>query len=155
MPAYRPLVDRFHEKYQAVPFSGCWLWEGGINENGYGIIGVANNKTDKAHRVSWRLHCGEIPVGANILHRCDVPACVNPEHLFLGTLRDNSRDCVSKGRNFIPDNCGTKAAWAKLDWKKVADIRTRRMSQHNFAKLYEVSRSAVRNVQLNKSWNKE
>jgi hypothetical protein len=155
MPAYRPLADRFHEKYQMIPFSGCWLWEGGVNEHGYGIIGVTAYKTDKAHRVSWRLHKGEIPAGANVLHRCDLPGCVNPEHLFLGSLKDNAIDCAQKGRNFVPDNKGTKAVWAKLDWEKVSDIRTRRMTQHNFARLYNVSRSAVRNVQLNKSWNKE
>lgn len=152
MPSTRPLAERFAEKYAAIPFSGCWLWTGGINERGYGIIGVSAHKVDKAHRVSWRLHRGKIPDGANVLHSCDVPGCVNPYHLFLGTLKDNMQDCVSKGRNFIPDNKGIKAVWAKLNWEAVSDIRTKRMSQHAFAKLYGCSRSAVRNVQLGKSW---
>ena len=152
MPAHRPLAARFHEKYERIPFSGCWLWTAGTNERGYGIIGVTAYRVDKAHRVSWRLHHGEIPIGANVLHKCDVPGCVNPAHLFLGTLSDNMQDCVTKKRNFIPDNKGINAAWAKLDWDAVADIKTKRMTQQAFSVLYGCSRSAVRNVQLNKSW---
>lgn len=152
MPAYRPLEQRFHEKYERIPFSGCWIWTGGTNERGYGIIGVTAYRVEKAHRVSWKLHGCDLPKDANVLHRCDVPSCVNPAHLFLGTLKDNMRDCVAKGRNFIPDNRGIKAAWAKLDWSAVKDIRTKRMTQQKFADLYGCSRSAVRNVQLNKAW---
>lgn len=155
MPAHRPIAERFHEKYVPVPFSGCWLWTAGINERGYGIMGVSAYRVDKAHRISWRLHYGEIPDGANVLHRCDVPGCVNPSHLFLGTLSDNAKDCVKKGRNFTPNNRGVRAVWAKLNWDAVADIRTKRLTQHQFAALYGCSRSAVRNVQLNKSWTKE
>ena len=155
MPAHRPLAERFHEKYMPEPMSGCWLWTGGTNERGYGIIGVTAYKGDKAHRVSWRIHRGDIPEGVNVLHRCDVPACVNPEHLFLGTLRDNMRDCVAKGRNFLPDNRGERSVSAILDWEKVSDIRTRRVTQIQYAELYGVSRSTVNQVQRNAIWKKE
>lgn len=75
----------------------CWLWTGPTNERGYGrarIMGTIR----RAHRVSWEMSFGEIPRGLCVLHRCDVPACVRPDHLWLGTLRDNNLDKVSKGR---------------------------------------------------------
>ena len=78
-----------------------------------------------------------------VLHKCDTPACVNPAHLFLGTLKDNSQDCVRKGRNFVPDNSGENAKWAKLTLEQARDIKTRRMTAKNFAALYGVSVSTV------------
>ena len=155
MPATRPLDERFHEKYERVPFSGCWLWTGGQNERGYGIIGVGAHAVDKAHRVSWRLHRGEIPAKLNVLHCCDVPGCVNPDHLFLGTLRDNSQDCVRKGRNFLPNNYGENSKTSILNWEKVADIRLLRMKQREYAQLYGVSRSTINQVQRGAIWTKE
>lgn len=141
MPSYRPLSERFHEKYQPVPFSGCWIWEAATDRKGYGQIGIEDQKHKSAHRVSWELHNGNIPEGKHILHRCDVPSCVNPAHLFLGTHKENMRDSAVKNRNN-----------PKLNVEAVADIRTRRMTQHEFARLYGVSRSAVRNVLLGINW---
>lgn len=136
------------------PNTGCLLWMGGTNEHGYGIIGLGTREqgTDRTHRVSWRLHRGEIPPGANVLHRCDTPACVNPAHLFLGTLSDNSRDMVTKGRDFRPDNRGERAKWRKLCSDAVRDIRTRRMSSTSFARLYGVSKSAVCEIWRGRTW---
>ena len=88
---------RFHKKYIPEPMSGCWLWEGSANEDGYGYISKKNIIV-YAHRVSWELHRGPIPEGLCVLHTCDTPACVNPDHLWLGTHTDNVRDSVKKGR---------------------------------------------------------
>jgi hypothetical protein len=96
----RTMQERFDAKYIPEPMSGCWLWEGAVCSGGYGCIGeTGTRKVLAAHRVSWELHNGKIPDGKWVLHRCDVRPCVNPEHLFLGTLQDNMDDMVSKGRS--------------------------------------------------------
>lgn len=89
------LAARFEAKCVPVTESGCWLWMGVIHASGYGHY---NGK--KAHRLSWELHNGSIPDGMCICHKCDVPSCVNPNHLFLGTQGDNVRDAWTKGRHF-------------------------------------------------------
>lgn len=90
--------ERFDAKYMPVPEAGCWIWTGAVNcERGYGYF-IYEGKPRLAHRASWSIHNGPIPDGANVLHRCDIPSCVNPNHLFLGTLSDNMKDCSVKGR---------------------------------------------------------
>lgn len=80
-----------------VKADGCWLWRSAIVANGYGGV-KHNGKMVRAHRASWLIHYGPIPDGLQVCHRCDVKPCVNPEHLFVGTHKDNMRDCVEKGR---------------------------------------------------------
>lgn len=147
------LWDRFHDKISPEPNSGCWLWTGATKELDYGVIGLGRREegTDKAHRVAYRLYKGDIG-GLNVLHSCDTPCCVNPDHLFLGSLSDNMRDCVRKRRNAVPDNRGERASWSKLTDEAVADIKTRRLKGREFAKLYGVSNSAVFNIWRGVSW---
>lgn len=78
--------------------SGCWLWQGCVNTTGYGMVSWAGRKNIVAHRLSWTIVNGPIPEGLNALHKCDTPRCVNPEHIFLGTQKDNAADCLAKGR---------------------------------------------------------
>lgn len=93
-------LERFHGKYIPDKESGCWLWKGSKNHNGYGEVSYkhCHSKRALAHRVSWAIHQGKIPDGLCVLHKCDVRNCVNPDHLFLGTQQDNLRDCYQKGR---------------------------------------------------------
>lgn len=79
---------------------GCWEWLGGLAHNGYGQIGLAKGAGSpiRAHRYSYELHFGAISEGLLVLHRCDNRSCVNPTHLWLGTVTDNARDAWKKGR---------------------------------------------------------
>jgi hypothetical protein len=91
----------FKAKCVPEPNTGCWLWlqpdiRGGRISYGHFRI---DRRPMGAHRASWLLYRGEIPAGAHVLHRCDTPSCVNPDHLFLGTHDDNMRDMAQKGRS--------------------------------------------------------
>lgn len=144
----------FPEKYERIPFSGCWLWTGGVTWNGYGRIRV-NGQYRQAHRFSWESHVGAIPNGLYVCHRCDVPACVNPAHLFVGTAKDNAHDCIEKGRNAVLDNGdqrGEKNRNARLTIIQVRDIRTARLTKSGFSRLYGVSRKAVKKIMDGKAW---
>lgn len=99
-PILAPLLERFEKGYVPEPNSGCLIWIGTITSTGYGRI--SNGRGGKiifAHRASWKLHRGEIPKGTLVCHKCDVPLCVNPDHLFIGSQRDNMTDCVMKKRD--------------------------------------------------------
>lgn len=80
---------------------GCWLWRGALSQSGYGYFMLAGKNT-RAHRVAWMLTHGEISPGLHVLHTCDVRACVNPAHLWLGTHAENMADRDRKGRGVIP-----------------------------------------------------
>lgn len=95
----RPLSERFWAKVNKDGPDGCWLWTGAILKSGYGSIGDGPHRTDTTHRVSWRLHFGDIPRGLYVLHHCDNKPCIRPEHLFLGTHADNMRDMARKNRS--------------------------------------------------------
>jgi hypothetical protein len=151
----KSLWDRFHDKFVPDPNSGCWLWTGAAKELGYGVIGLGHrgDGTAKAHRVAYQLYKGDIPQGMNVLHSCDLPCCVNPAHLRLGTLSDNSQDCVARGRHKIPDNRGERATWAKLNVEKVEQIKKREMAGTAYARLYGVSKSTIYQIWSGRNWS--
>lgn len=110
--------DRFWEKVEKT--ETCWLWRAFIGAGGYGAVGF-RGKTHRAHRVSWALtHGGILPV-KDVLHVCDVPACVRPDHLYLGGDRENVRDRKNRGRE--GNHKGTANGRAILTPEQVIEIR--------------------------------
>jgi hypothetical protein len=93
-----PLRTRLEALSIPEPNTGCWLWTSGVNKPaGYGILTV-EGRCVTAHRAAYEAFCGPIPTGLCVCHRCDVKLCINPEHLFLGTVQDNQTDKARKGR---------------------------------------------------------
>jgi hypothetical protein len=100
-----PLLKRFMDKVSPEPMSGCWLWTGAVDQNGYGriwsggITDAGNKRALIAPRVSYQEHVGPIPEGLVVRHICDNPACVAPYHLEIGTMKQNVRDMIDRGRD--------------------------------------------------------
>lgn len=95
----KTLLEKLYSKVERDPLTGCFNWIAAKCNDGYGQICIGNKKIRRAHRVSYQLHYGVDPLGLCVLHKCDNPSCVNPQHLFLGTHTDNMRDMLVKGRN--------------------------------------------------------
>ncbi len=101
---------------------GCWIWTGYKDPNGYGRVSVSPSRDRLAHRVAWMLTKGRWPA-KSLLHRCDNPPCIRPDHMFEGTQRDNMRDMDNKGRRRTGKLCGEKCGFAKLTADLVRTIR--------------------------------
>lgn len=124
-----PITDRFWP--HVLKCNGCWMWNGRINNKGYGVMDAEGPRRGRpvfAHRISYQLASGEpIPDGLCVLHRCDNPPCVNPDHLFLGTKTDNNRDAAAKGHFSTPARvaAGTRSL-IKATEVRLAKWRTRK-----------------------------
>lgn len=148
-------MERFWNK---VDKSGdCWKWTAGLFSNGYGAFKL-DGKLRKAHRVSYEMHHGPIPEGLLVLHKCDNPKCVNPDHLFLGTHKTNAEDRQNKGRGTcgIHGNQvkGENHYGAKLTVPQVKKIRSLegKMTMEKIANIYGVSRHNVWAIIRRRKW---
>jgi hypothetical protein len=151
-PALKPVLtpqERFEQHVSRVPESGCWIWTASLNRNGYGKAKV-DGKDITAHRWSWMLHNGAIPDGLHVCHTCDVRACVNPAHLWLGTHKDNNDDKIRKGRqsDHVPPPKRT------LTEDQVREIRASRgkMGVVALAKLFGVDHTNISRIQNRKTY---
>lgn len=133
--------------------NGCWIWCGVRNAQGYGRFGWPIRRVS-SHRLSFFLTTGKDPFPLLVLHRCDRPACVNPDHLFLGTDKDNTEDARSKGRLRYVN--GARTGHAKLTPNKVRAIRAAlELRPHRYVALagrYGVTPAAIRSIYTGKSW---
>lgn len=158
-----PLPDQSKPHYAGL--NQCWNWTGQTNHNGYGRLSVSADGKRlmvRTHRFSWVLQNGQIHEGSLVLHKCDNPSCVNPDHLFLGSHQDNQRDCSSKERR--NPHSGPRAKYKPrtsitprvLTQKQVDEIRTIRQKSQvscaEIAKNYGVSRAMIWLIVSGKSW---
>lgn len=175
-----PFESRFWSRVRKT--RGCWEWIGAQQirrgqPKGYGKL-TRDYQSLKAHRVSWELHFGEIPDGLFVLHECDNPPCVRPDHLFLGTSLDNTLDAMRKGRlntdamHAVPEHKrnrrrGKDHRWygstesrgegnlsAKLTTEKVIEIRSLEgtMSQEKLAKRFGIGQAQLSRILRRKCW---
>lgn len=146
-------LDRF-EKF--VDKSGdCWLWTGSRMGEWHGQFRF-RGRAFLAHRAAWTLYVGEIPEGLLVCHKCDVPNCVNPDHLFIGTHKDNMQDMIRKGRAYWPgcnnQPLGERNGQSKLTDDAVREIRASKETHSVLAKKYGVSGSLISMVQTRRIW---
>lgn len=162
----KPLEDRFLEKTTVGTLEQCWLWMATKNNKGYGLlqqqIDGANGKR-LAHRIAYELFIGPIPEGMCALHRCDTPACVNPNHIFLGTMRDNIADMDAKGRrvtvvnpnNKPPTFRGSAHPHAKLTEEIVLEMRSKLAAGafvRALSREYKIDRKTIMTIRDRKGW---
>lgn len=150
-PTYRQKTkERLLRGVKKTP-NGCWEWVKGFDSNGYGNITV-ECKTQRVHIISYQLFVGLIPSGMCVCHTCDNPPCCNPDHLFLGTHRDNMNDMTKKGRRIS----GEKSTNSKLTQKQVNEIRkTYDPAQTTFRKMaenYNVTADTISRIVRGLSW---
>ena len=160
----KPLEKRFWEKVDIRSSNECWKWRGKTNPKGYGEFysKIRNGKHTRSHQVSWILAFGDIPDGFQVCHTCDNSACVNPNHLFLGTNQDNVDDKMKKGRwksRFLygeehPQH-GEKSRFHKLTEQNVLEIRRLREQGHTLRSIGErfgVTHGVVNNILQGRKW---
>jgi len=157
-------ADLFWKKVHKT--NDCWLWVGSKLPKpfDYGQFNIGQHKTARAHRVSWMLANGPIPSGLCVLHKCDVYSCVNPEHLFLGTVAENVADMVQKGRqrgavgnrnisHKKPEHRrGVNNGRAKLDASAVTLIRCDKRRTSELATAFNVSIALIYKIRSREVW---
>lgn len=156
MAAHRYTDDQFHvvfwSKVKKLGPKDCWPWTGNKRRDGYGKY-KRLGKQYLAHRYALESTNGKLREGLLVCHTCDNPNCCNPNHLFSGTHLDNNRDSKEKGRN----SYGEKRPLAKLTAEAVIEIRENPPVRYGevtaMARRFGVSRAAIRNVTVRKTWN--
>jgi hypothetical protein len=150
------LLERFEKYYIPEPNSGCWLWIGALKGRGYGVFyapradrNYKKSHTVSAHIASFKLFKGETN-GLNVCHTCDLPCCVNPEHLFLGTHQDNVDDMIVKGR--LVKNFGEAHGRHYLTTVQVLAIRVDLRATRFIAADYQINPATVRKIKRRALW---
>ena len=152
MPDNATIWERLENRSIPEPNSGCLLWfgsNGGSATSQHGIINYKGRHW-KVHRLAWIATHGPIPEGMEVCHKCDVPACINPAHLFLGSHDENMADMVAKGRSNAPR--GAESGNAKLTESAVLAIRADRRAQKLIAEDYGVSKSLIWAIKSRQAW---
>lgn len=131
----------------------CWPWTAYRNPDGYGSIGTGGNKSERAHRVAYRLQVGKLAPDDHVLHKCDNPPCCNGSHLFIGNQADNVRDMVAKGRRRGPfGEDHPSAQLSETDVRTIIDDRASGVSVAEMVKRYGVRKQTIYNVLNGTTW---
>ena len=144
----KTIEERFFSKVNKIE-NGCWEWTASKNQWKYGMFNI-NKKTLQAHRLSYLFHYGPYDNNLLVCHKCDNPSCVNPEHLFLGTNKDNMRDMANKARKK-----GEKHPNSKLTDNEVIEIKKLILEDYNIkniAEKYGVAEFTIKSIKYNLSW---
>ena len=146
-------LGRLLSKTEVDQVTGCWNWTASKDTHGYGHL-RHKGRIKLAHRLSYELHFGPIPEGMQICHKCDNRICLNPDHLFLGTWRDNMLDKLAKGRQSRTRQFGSANAAAKLSEADIIAIRDARgkILQKELAASYGVDRAHISLIQSGRRW---
>lgn len=148
--------EKFLSKSFPEPNTGCWLWVGKTTADGYGQLHPGDNEfgLSSAHRYSYTIHHGHISANLQVLHKCDQPCCINPDHLFLGTQQENIADMDRKGRRKV--GMGVRHSRAKIDDDIALSIkamyRTGLYKQTDLANRFNISRSVVSKIVNGNGW---
>jgi hypothetical protein len=145
------LAERLDRYSMPEPNRGCVLWTGHCNEFGYGKIRIRKMKF--VHRVAWELANGPIPAGICVCHHCDVPSCINPDHLFLGTHADNMTDRDRKKRGGEAKRRAERNGKAKLTEAKVRAIRSDKRFSRLIALEMNLCTETVARVKRREIWS--
>jgi predicted XRE-type DNA-binding protein len=144
------LTKKIESKTEYIPFSGCHIWMGNLSEKGYGLF-INNRKTIRVHRYIYEIEKGSIPPGMYVCHTCDVPSCINPNHLFVGTPADNSLDMKNKNRWKREKNPG-----AKISQEIAENIRgcyeTGEYTQRELGIMFHLNNSTISDIVNHKIW---
>lgn len=138
-------LERLMTRVEKVPIAGCWIWTGALKDNGYGDAWL-NGRVIGAHRAMFEVHYGPVPKHMQVCHRCDVRACVNPDHLFLGTRSENMKDAAAKGR--LGHQC------TKLTDQEAVEIRNSKERGVDLARQYGVSQNVICNLRAGRYYRK-
>lgn len=151
-------LDKVAGRYEIDAKTGCWLWQHYRDQYGYGIFVDYDRNSRRrvnmrAHRFTYATVYGSIPVGLCVLHKCDTPNCINPDHLFVGSQADNNADMCKKGRN--RNRRGSDVPNSKLDARKVKAIR-HMLAVGTYARIiagrFGVSNSLIYAIKSEKAW---
>jgi hypothetical protein len=140
-------LDRLLSRCIPEPNTGCWLWLGYVDKKGYGQASV-DGRSRRAHRVSYQLHKGPIGEDLHVMHDCDNPSCVNPDHLSLGTSQENNRDRNLRNRQAR----GERNGQSKLTAEQVELIRSGQIGTKAAARKFGVSPRAITLIKSGKNW---
>lgn len=150
LPKKRPTASELFDKKWRPDKSGCHIWTASKMKNGYGKFGNGFGRSPLlAHRFAYARRYGEIPHGMVVMHKCDTPACVNPDHLVLGTQADNVADMLAKRRNARGERRWNAIATEKI----VVKVRTSRgLTRRQLAEKYNISYDVVSQIIRRDTW---